>query len=123
MSKFHFWPNIINLTEVYYAGDGHALFNDILDQFLERELNRTQLKSELTAQVTRGDRIFSACDFISVLNYGFKTYWEVYYGSVINLDNPDQAGTRSPYIRGIPVHEYGADGLPVLHDTPTPRSW
>jgi len=121
LTKFHFWPNIINLTEVYYAGDGHALFNDILDQLLEREPNRTQLQSDLTTQVARGDRVFSACDFISSLMYGFKTYWEVYYGLVINLDNPDKTGVRKPYIQEILVHEYGADGLPLLHDPHTEK--
>lgn len=119
VTKFHFWPNIINLTEVYYWEDNHALFNDILDQLLEREPNKAQLKSDLTAQIARGDRVFAARDFITSLIYGFKTYWEVHYGLLINLDNLDQTGIRQPYVQEILVHEYGADGLPVLHDPHT----
>jgi len=121
VNKFHFWPNIINLTEVYYWEDNHALFNDILNQLLEREPNSTQLKSQLTAQITRGDRVFCARDFISSLMYGFKTYWEVHYGLLINLDNPDQTGARKPYVREILVHEYSAEGLPLLHDSHTEK--
>lgn len=121
LTKFHFWPNIINLTEVYYAEDNHALFNDILDQLLEREPDSAQLKSQLTAQVARGDRVFCARDFISSLRYGFKTYWEVQYGLLINLDNPDQTGTRRPYVQEILVHEYNDEGLPLLHDPHTEK--
>lgn len=121
LTKFHFWPNIINLTEVYYAEDDHALFNDILEQLLENEPNSAQLKSQLTAQVVRGDRVFVARDFISSLMYGFTTYWEVHYGLLINLDNPDQTGARNPYVQEILVHEYSAEGLPLLHDPHTEK--
>lgn len=121
VNKFHFWPNVINLTEVYYWEDNHALFNDILDQLLEREPDSTQLKSQLTAQVARGDRVFCARDFITSLMFGFKTYWEVHYGLVINLDNADQTGVRRPYVQEILVHQYGADGLPLLHDPHTEK--
>lgn len=119
ITKFHFWPNIINLTEVYYSEDDHALFNDIIDQLLEKEPNKDQLKSDLMAQIVRGDRVFSACDFITSLWYGFARFTEVYYGMLINLDNPDETGTRRPYVQEILVHDYAAYGLPYLHDPHT----
>jgi hypothetical protein len=117
--KFHFWPNIINLTEVYYNEDDHALFNDILDQLLENEPDQAQLKSALTTQIARGDRVFSACDFITSLWYGFNRFTEVYYGMLINLDNPDGTGVRQPYVQEILVHDYADYGLPCLHDPHT----
>ena len=119
VTKFHFWPNIINLTEVYYSEDDHALFNDILDQLLENEPNKAQLKSDITAQIERGDRVFSACDFITSLWYGFVRFTEVYYGMLINLDNPDKTATRRPYVQEILVHDYADYGLPCLHDPHT----
>ena len=119
VTKFHFWPNIIDLTEVYYSEDDHALFNDILDQLLENEPNKAQLKSDITAQIERGDRVFSACDFITSLWYGFVRFTEVYYGMLINLDNPDKTATRRPYVQEILVHDYADYGLPCLHDPHT----
>ncbi|MBE9505808.1 MAG: hypothetical protein IMY84_03255 [Chloroflexi bacterium] len=111
VTEFHFWPNIINLTEVYYAQSSHMLFDHILDLLLANEPGAEALRRDIAAQVKRGDRVFSACDFVSDVFYEFTSYHEVYYGLIINLD-----GGQAPYVREILVHDGAEDGLPLLHD-------
>jgi len=106
--QFHFWPNVINLTEVYHADDDHTVFDTIANELLAYEPDAAALQTALRKEVRRGDRVFIARDFVSSLAFGFSRYREVHYCLLVNLD--------ARYARELLVHPYSGDGLPPLHD-------
>jgi len=108
LTRFHFWPNVINLTDVYHADDDRALFETIAEELLQYEPDAATLMANLRREARRGDRVFVARDFVSSLAFGFSHYREVHYCLLINLD--------ARYARELLVHQYAGDGLPPLND-------
>lgn len=105
-TKFHFWPNLINLTEVYYGDD--LLYATVIDEFLEFDPDRAALQTSLQDDILAGERVFLARDFITFVQDAFNNYDEVHYGFLLNLDDE--------WVKEVLVHDRGADGLPTLHD-------
>ncbi len=102
--KFHFWPNIFNLTEIYY-GD-QTLYTRILNEILANQVNQSAIISQINDEVQQGNRVFLARDFISNVEYAGQTYYELHYAFIINLDKK--------YVREILVHR--EPSLGPLHD-------
>ena len=106
--KFHFWPNIFDLTEIYYYDN--ELYNKIVDEILENNTDRNNISINISGEISRGDRIFLARDFVSVVQSKGRTYYEVHYAFLINLDEK--------YIQEISVHNFGEKELRI-HDAHT----
>jgi len=106
--KFHFWPNIFDLTEIYYRDK--ELYNKIVDEILEDNTDRNNITANISNEISRGDRVFLARDFVSAVQSNGETYYEVHYAFIINLDEK--------YIREISVHSLGGKEL-LIHDPHT----
>jgi hypothetical protein len=107
-TKFHFWPNIINLSAVY---DNPDLFNKILTDAWNYTNNPALLTAQITSDIMDGDRVFLARDFIDKIIYNFQSFHEVHYVMIINLDKKT--------VTEIVGHQFSDAGLPVLHDPHT----
>ena len=101
-SKFHFWPNMFDLTEIYFQDKD--LYNKIVNEILEKNPDRDAIIIRINSEVSKGDRIFLARDFIPIVKYNGRIYYEVHYGFIINLDEK--------YIKEILIHNET-----VLHDS------
>lgn len=108
-SKFHFWPNIFNLTEIYYHDP--SLYNQIIAEILEREPDKKEISEKLGEEIEGGERVFLARDFITVLEHNQKTYYEVHYALIINLD--------SKYYKELIAHDFKE--FSALHDPHTEK--
>ncbi len=108
---FHFWPNIINLSAVYGNADHPDLFDRILEDLLQYTENPSTVKGQLTADISAGDRVFIARDFIDKIIYNFTSFYEIHYVLIINLDKKTAFE--------IPAHQFLPTGLPGLHDPHT----
>jgi uncharacterized repeat protein (TIGR02543 family) len=107
-TKFHFWPNIINLSAIYNNTAYPDLFDLILDDAWNYTNTPTLLKAQITSDIMDGDRIFLARDFIDKIIYNFQSFQEVHYVMIINLDKKT--------VTEILGHPFSEAGLPVLHD-------
>ena len=105
-TPFHFWPNIIDLSEVFQRDV--ELYRRMMNDLLVSDPEKVSLTADLRAELVRGDRIFLARDFVDVVQHEFRTYFEVHYALLINLDAKT---TREPL-----VHRFADSGLPALHD-------
>ncbi|MFO8089755.1 MAG: Ig-like domain-containing protein [Desulfatiglandaceae bacterium] len=110
-TKFHFWPNIINLSAVYDNTVYPELFDLILDDAWNYTNNPTLLTAQITSDIMDGDRVFLARDFIDKIIYNFQSFYEVHYVMIINLDKKT--------VTEILGHQFSEAGLPVLHDPHT----
>ena len=108
--KLHFWPNIVNLTEVYYQD--RALYDRILAELLEGNLDAAQLTADLNEQTAAGDRVFLARDFLSSVAVSAaatnRSYHEVHYALAVNLD--------ARRLRELHSHQQTMIGLGTVHD-------
>ena len=109
LSKFHFWPNIFNLTEIRFRDA--ALFDRILLEILEGEPDQARILDAATRAADAGERLFLARDFVDRVTAGEKTYFEVHYAFLLNLDAKE--------LTEITVHRYASEGLGPLHDPHT----
>ncbi|HDR16501.1 MAG TPA: hypothetical protein ENN79_13665, partial [Desulfobacteraceae bacterium] len=110
-TKFHFWPNIINLSAIYNNTVYPELFDLILDDAWNYANNPLLLKTQITDDISGGDRVFLARDFIDKIIYNFQSFHEVHYVMIINLDKKT--------VTEILGHPFSDAGLPVLHDPHT----
>ena len=110
-TQFHFWPNIINLSAVYDNNDHPDLLNMILTDLLQYTQNPGDLSAQITSDLSSGDRVFIARDFIDKIIYRFTSLHEVHYVFIINLDKKT--------VTEILGHQFSAMGLPGLHDSHT----
>jgi len=102
-SKFHFWPNIFDLTEIYFRDKD--LYTRIIDEILEKNHDKDIIIAKMNSEISDGNRIFLARDFIPIVEYNGRVYYEVNYGFIINLDKR--------YVEEILIHN---KTLIVLHD-------
>lgn len=105
-NQFHFWPNVIDLTLVH-AGDSN-LYTTIVGEILALDPDRTLIETQWLAEVTQGQRLFLARDFLNSVSLGTSTWSEVHFAMAINLD--------SPSARELQVHGLQPQGVVRLHD-------
>ena len=105
-TKFHFWPNILDLTEIYFLEE--PLYHRIVADILEHDPARVAIAADWDERARRGERMFLARDFVSVLEAGGLRFGEVHYACVINLD--------AKCAQELQVHEQSELGLARLHD-------
>ncbi len=117
-TKFHFWPNIIDLTEVYFRDA--TLFGTILDEFLANDPSVTAVRAALEAQAMAGERLCLGRDFVALVSCNFRRFHEVHYGFVINLDAQTVDEYRVHNELGLPkLHDPRIDDLQAIFDDPT----
>lgn len=106
LTKFHFWPNIIDLTEIQFLDE--PLYDRIAAEILENEPARVAITADWKLRVRRGERMYLARDFISSLDTGGLGFADVHYAFVINLD--------AMCAQELQVHHQEEQGLARLHD-------
>ncbi len=111
LSKFHFWPNILDLTEIYYSDE--ALYARIVAEILALDPRRTALAQDWLARVQRSERLFLARDFVDEVASGGLRFEEVHYAFVVNLD--------ARFAEELLAHPFAAQGLGPLRDPLIPR--
>ncbi|HXG46373.1 MAG TPA: hypothetical protein VNO52_02015 [Methylomirabilota bacterium] len=105
---FHSWPNILNLTEIFYRDSNLAsnILKDILR--FEDPNNAPLVRARLHDGLTRGDRVFLARDFYTTITVSTCLLVEVHFAMAINLD------AREAF--EIQAHGREAEGLGRLTD-------
>lgn len=98
---FHSWPNVINLTEVFYADSD--LYDQIMARILAVEPDATTVASTTDTAVAAGERIFLIRDYVNTAITTERVYHEVHYAMFVNLDVQEVTELRT--------HAQVADGL------------
>lgn len=106
LTRFHFWPNVFDLTEIFYADED--LYERIVSEILEFEPEATAMAASWRERVLQSERIILARDFLSVAQSGGLSFEEVHYAFAINLD--------AKTVRELQVHGRESEGLGNLHD-------
>lgn len=112
LERYHFWPNVINLTRVYHLE--FSLYQEILTKLLDREDNAdaTDLQNLVDSAQASGERVFLIRDFIERVTVGNRLLVEVHFSALINLD--------APWAVEVQSHGRESAGLGIMSDPRLP---
>jgi outer membrane murein-binding lipoprotein Lpp len=105
-TAFHFWPNILNLTEIYFEDTG--VYHTVVNTLLAADPDGPARAAALHLDVSSGERVYLLRDFVTEVTLGPQVFHEVHFAVALNLE----ARTADEW----QVHAFAGQGLGVLRD-------